>query len=202
MTNKVIKIIISILILITIITIKEVNAEIYIPKYDYVINYYKDNIHKDNLIDTVIGNSNKNKISIDTNYKIPEGYTYTKDIIDFELDEFNNDINSVYSKKNNLSYCINYFYDGIIFINNTECFYDQTYGEEITTFTDKPKEGYKFVEADFITVLDIEENIMNVYYESINKEESFLVNTSYKNIINNFIDYSSKILRILAKIIY
>lgn len=142
------------------------------PKYDYVINYYKDEINKDNLIDSIKENDDYNKeITVDTKYKLPEGYSYIGEELKFNIKEDNNEINVIYSKKDSLTYCVNYFYGGIIDINNTECYYNQSYGKEITSFIDKSKEGYVFENFEPITVLDKEENIMNVYYKKLDSGE-------------------------------
>lgn len=159
----------------------EKSSKVYwvLPEYNYIINYYKDSIDKDNLIDKITGTAELNKeITIDTTYKIPEGYHYSGDDNTFIIKEKDNVINVIYSKKNDLSYCINYFYGGIIDINNTECFYGQPYGKKINSFIDKPKEGFTFDNFEPITVLDKEENIMNVYYKAISSGEITPPNTN------------------------
>lgn len=100
--------------------------------------------------------------------KIDPVYAYSNDYSQEEM-------------KENLTYCVNYFYEGIIDINNTDCYYNEPYGKKINTFIDKPKEGYVFDSFDPITVLDIEENIMNVYY----KKEEIGEITPPKTGINN-----------------
>lgn len=201
MGKRIVKLINIVSILIAIITVIPVNAEVTIPKCDYVINYYKDSVDKNNLIETIRGKDDYDKeISVDTSYKIPEGYTYSGEELVFTIKESNNEINVIYSKKSNLSYCINYFYDGIIAINNTDCFYEQPYGKEVTSFVDKPKEGYVFDSFDSITVLDIEENIMNVYYKSSTTEEITPPNTSLDH--NNIITSLIKLIKILIKSMY
>ena len=131
------------------------------------------------------------EIVVDTSYKVPDGYSYTGGEVLLNIKETNNEVNIIYLKKSNLSYCINYFYDGIIAINNTECFYEQPLGKEIASFVDKPKEGYVFDRFDSIVVLDIEENIMNVYYKSASNEEITppITSITYNNIISNLIEF-------------
>lgn len=148
----------------------EKSAKVYwkSPKYNYVINYYKDNLEEENFLDKINGTGEYNEeITIDTSYKIPKGYHYSGEDTSFIIKEKDNIINIIYSKKNDLSYCVNYFYDGIIDINKTECFYGQPYGKNITSFIDKPKDGFIFESFDPITILDKEENIMNVYYKKL-----------------------------------
>lgn len=177
----------------------EKSSKVYweIPKYDYVINYYKDEISKDNLIDSIKGNDEYDKeITVDTTYKLPEGYYYKGEEIKFNIKEEGNVINVVYSIKDNLSYCVNYFYDGIIDINATECYYDQTYGKEITSFIDKPKEGYVFDNFEPIVILDQEENIMNVYYKKVESGEIVPPKTGVESSFDrvNFVSLSSLLL--------
>lgn len=148
----------------------EKSAKVYwkTPKYNYVINYYKDNLEEENFLDKITGTGEYNEeITINTSYKIPKGYHYSGEDTSFIIKEKDNIINIIYSKKNDLSYCVNYFYDGIIDINKTECFYGQPYGKNITSFIDKPKDGFIFESFDPITILDKEENIMNVYYKKL-----------------------------------
>lgn len=158
----------------------------------YIINYYKDSVMEKNLIDSVI--KDKSDINIDVNYKVPDGYMYDEEKIIYDKE-----INIVYKKKNNLTYCVNYFYGGIIFVNNTECFYNRTYGEEITTFKDKPIDGYVFESFTPITVLDVEENIMNVFYEKNLIEEVSSVKEGVRpnfiqNLFNSIINFFIKII--------
>lgn len=186
------------LIIVAIIFVIPVNADVTGLKYDYVINYYKDSVDKENLIETIRGRDIFGKeINVDISYKVPDGYKYLGDELLFKIDKSDNEINVIYSKRGNLSYCINYFYDGIVAINNTDCFYGQPFGKEVTSFVDKPKDGYVFDRFDSITVLDIEENIMNVYYKSASIEDIEPPNTSitYNNIISNLINFLKKIIR-------
>ena len=200
MKKIIIKVISNITILTLLIIFIPVNAETFIPKHNYVINYYKDSVDEKNWIETIIGKEEYTEVvNIDTSYKIPEGYTYTGDKIILDVEKSNQEINVIYTKKNNLSYCINYFYDGIISVNNTECFYNQQYGKEITSFIDKPREGYVFDGFDPITVLDIEENIMNVYYKSSNS--TFVVSKNPSATNTNIMSHLIKLLRTIIKAI-
>lgn len=177
----------------------EVSADIFIniPKYQYTINYYQDDLY--NPLGIVEGEEYLNrKIDIDFNYLVPEGYFYLGKT-NYYVIEDNMNIDIIYTKKNNLSYCVNYFYDGIISINDTECYYNKTFGEEITTFVDKPRLGYSLKNFDSIIILDIEENIMNVYYEKIvsSKKDTpsdLIINYVFKNSI----DFINRLIRLLG----
>ncbi len=76
-----------------------------------------------------------------------------------------------------LNYCVNYFYDGIIDINNEECYYDVPYGSIIDTFIDKPKDGYILDFYVPITLVSNEENYMNINYRSLKEGEIIPPNT-------------------------
>jgi len=174
----------------------EADVDINIPKYNYIINYYIDEISENSFLGSIGGFEYLNrKIDINFSYLLPGGYTYNGKI-NYYVIEDNMNIDIIYSKKTNLSYCVNYFYGGIISVNDTVCYYNQTHGTEINSFVDKPKEGYVYSGFDPIIVLDIEENIMNVYYEKEEKkiERKSLIYSVFQygiNIFNKFIDLIS-----------
>ena len=165
--NKLIKIIVVSLLILFLLIPVQADVYINIPKYNYTVNYYIDDIDDNSYLGTVEGTEYLNrKIDIDFNYLIPGGYNYTGKT-NYYVIEDNMVIDIVYSKKTNLSYCVNYFYGGIISVNDTNCYYNQTHGTFVNFFIDKPKEGYVYSGYDPIIILDIEENIMNVYYECL-----------------------------------
>lgn len=190
--------IINIFFIIILLSIIPVQAEVYIniPKYKYIINYYIDEISDNSYIGTIEGSEYLNrKIDIDFNYLLPGGYTYTGKI-NYYIIKDNMVINVIYSKKTNLSYCVNYFYDGIISVNDTICYYNQTHGTKIDFFIDKPKEGYVYYGFEPIIVLDIEENIMNVYYK---KDDKY--NNSYSNLVSFIFEYGLNLVNKFIKLI-
>lgn len=198
MNKKIKKIEFILLIIVSLIIPVQADVNLDIPEYGYSINYYIDEINENSFLGTVEGIEYLNrKIDIDFNYLLPGGYTYIGKT-NYYVIEDKMVIDIVYSKKTNLSYCVNYFYDGIISINDTECYYNQTHGTEINFFIDKPKEGYVYYGFDPIVILDIEENIMNVYYEKKeNKlDEHPIVNIIFRcgiNIFNKFVSFISLI---------
>ena len=80
----------------------------------------------------------------------------------------------------NYSYCVYYFYDGIIDINNTECYYNIPYGITIDSFIPKPKEGYVLDNFNKIKVIDNINNYINVSYRSLAIGEIIPPNTGLK----------------------
>lgn len=191
--NKILKTIrVTLLLLFLLVIPVQADVHLNIPEYSYTVNYYIDEIDDNSYLGTIVGMEYLNrKIDIDFTYLLPGGYTYTGKKGYYVIED-NMVIDIVYSKKTNLSYCVNYFYGGIISVNDTICYYNQTHGTEVTFFIDKPKEGYVYSGFDPIIILDIDENIMNVYYEKeeVKKEKSSLLNIIFQlfNKILSFIE--------------
>ena len=54
-----------------------------------------------------------------------------------------NVINFYYTPRTDLSYTVEYYFNGVIDNSLTEVFNNQTYGREIKTYTDNVREGYR-----------------------------------------------------------
>lgn len=81
-----------------------------------------------------------------------------------------NVINVIYIKKDNLTYRVEYYYDGNIDSSKTEYFENLTYGDVITNYKEKLPADYKFVnDTAPLTIDDTEDNVIKVYYESVSK---------------------------------
>ena len=140
----------------------------------YTVNYYQDSLDGKLLGNSTIdGKTFEEQVTadeIDVNAFRPNGYKdgiiatdmpYT--IIDGE-----NVINVVYSIKDNLTYRVEYYYDGEIDSSKTEYFENVTFGTVITNYKDKLPEGYKFVSDNApLTIQDSQDNVIRVYYESV-----------------------------------
>lgn len=163
-------------------TLKENGQEItffYTKKTDlsYKVVYYKDSLNSESIGEEVIKNQTfnstieANDINVDL-YKPAKGYnsgviatTMPYTIIDGE-----NIINVIYSKKDNLTYRVEYYYDGNIDSSKTDYFEGFTFGEVITNYTEKLPADYKFVKDTApLTIDDSEDNVIKVYYESVAK---------------------------------
>ena len=140
----------------------------------YTVNYYQDSLDGKLLGNSTIdGKTFEEQVTadeIDVNAFRPNGYKdgiiatdmpYT--IIDGE-----NVINVVYSIKDNLTYRVEYYYDGEIDSSKTEYFENVTFGTVITNYKDKLPEGYKFVSDNApLTIEDSQDNVIRVYYETV-----------------------------------
>lgn len=84
-------------------------------------------------------NSQINTSDIDINAYKPNGYKDGEIITDMPYIIINgeNIINVIYTKKDNLTYRVEYYYDGNIDSSKTEYFENLTYGDVITNYKEK-----------------------------------------------------------------
>lgn len=162
--------------------LKEENSEIvfyYTKKADlsYKVVYYKDNLNTEAIGEEVVNNQtfesiiNKEDINIDL-YKPLKGYNSGVIATDmpYTIIDGENVINVIYTKKDNLTYRVEYYYDGNIDSSKTEYFENLTYGDVITNYKEKLPADYKFVnDTAPLTIDDTEDNVIKVYYESVSK---------------------------------
>ena len=79
--------------------------------------------------------------------------------------DFNENVINVYYDKNTFSYSVEYYYQNVKDDGATETGLSAKYGETISTYTDKPKTGYKFDKVEPTTIgTDPAENVVKVYY--------------------------------------
>ena len=162
--------------------LKEENSEIvfyYTKKADlsYKVVYYKDNLNTEAIGEEVVNNQtfesiiNKEDINVDL-YKPLKGYNSGVIATDmpYTIIDGENVINVIYTKKDNLTYRVEYYYDGNIDSSKTEYFENLTYGYVITNYKEKLPADYKFVnDTAPLTIDDTEDNVIKVYYESVSK---------------------------------
>lgn len=162
--------------------LKEENSEIvfyYTKKADlsYKVVYYKDNLNTEAIGEEVVNNQtfesiiNKEDINVDL-YKPRKGYNSGVIATDmpYTIIDGENVINVIYTKKDNLTYRVEYYYDGNIDSSKTEYFENLTYGDVITNYKEKLPADYKFVnDTAPLTIDDTEDNVIKVYYESVSK---------------------------------
>lgn len=80
-------------------------------QYPYVVNYYKNEVNENNLIETVEGkNSVGSVVEIDEEKYLPAGYMYTDEekTIVISTDEDKNIIDIIYTKRDDLAYTVKY----------------------------------------------------------------------------------------------
>ena len=79
--------------------------------------------------------------------------------------DFNENVINVYYDKNTFSYSVEYYYQNVKDDDATETGLSAKYGETISTYTDKPKTGYKFDKVEPTTIgTNPAENVVKVYY--------------------------------------
>lgn len=143
----------------------------------YTVEYYKEQNKISNDNDNTVNNQTfGNKVheaEIDKNkYKPLLGYKdgIIETNIPYTIIDGENVINVIYTKKDNLTYRVEYYYDGNIDSSKTEYFENLTYGDVITNYKEKLPANYKFVnDTAPLTIDDTEDNVIKVYYESVSK---------------------------------
>lgn len=159
--------------------LKEENTEIifyYAKKTDlsYRVVYYKDSLNTEAIGEEVVNNQtfesiiNKEDINVDL-YKPLKGYNSGVIATDmpYIIIDGESIINVIYTKKDNLTYHVEYYYDGNIDSSKTEYFENLTYGDVITNYKEKLPAGYRFVSDTAPLIIDdTEDNVIKVYYVS------------------------------------
>ncbi len=149
--------------------------------FDYTVEYYYDG---------VIDESKTEKLNATYQDTIT---TYTDKVISgYKLERTENvpliiseypllNVIKVYYVKDNYTYTVNYYYDGVIDESKTEKI-SATFGNKIESYLDKPKEGYEFEKVENIPLIvteDSTQNIINVYY--VRKDATCIVKYVDKN---------------------
>ena len=141
----------------------------------YKVIYYKDSLNTDAIGEETFENQTFEDIinsdDIDKYlYKPRKGYNSGVIATDmpYTIIDGENVINVIYTKKDNLTYRVEYYYDGNIDSSKTEYFENLTYGDVITNYKEKLPADYKFVnDTAPLTIDDTEDNVIKVYYESV-----------------------------------
>ena len=141
----------------------------------YKVIYYKDSLNTDAIGEETFENQtfediiNSDDIDKDL-YKPRKGYNSGVIATDmpYTIIDGENVINVIYTKKDNLTYRVEYYYDGNIDSSKTEYFENLTYGDVITNYKEKLPADYKFVnDTAPLTIDDTEDNVIKVYYKSV-----------------------------------
>lgn len=140
----------------------------------YTVNYYKDDTTEELIGSTTVENQtfgdSINSSDININLYIPEK-GYNEGVITtsmpITITTRENIINVIYTKKDNLGYRVEYYFDGIIDSSKTEYFEGFEFGTVIYNYTDKLSDGYIFVsDTAPLTIDDSNDNVIKVYYET------------------------------------
>ena len=149
------------------------------PQYNYKIEYYYDGVLDTSATETLQSIEGK---QIDTYPDKPkEGYVFdrTENLpLTVSTDEIQNVIKVYYKPREDLSYKVEYYYDGQINQEKTDEFSNVKFGTTITKYEDKVIEGYQLerVENTPLTVgVNTDQNVIKVYY-TIRKDLYYTVN--------------------------
>ena len=149
------------------------------PTYQYKIEYYFDGQIDDSLTET--GEAIEDKVIDSYTDKVKDGYVFEKTEnypLTISTNEEENIIKVYYKAREDLSYKIEYYYDGIIDDEKTIIVENVRFGTVISEFTNKAIEGYQFEKTENypLTVsTDNEANVIKVYY-TIRKDLYYTVN--------------------------
>lgn len=150
------------------IVFKESPKVYWIKKYHYTINYYQDSL-TGTLLGTKKGIAPHNTLieTVDQTLFMPIGYKFKESNLPYKvLKNQDNVINVVYDKRNDLSYTVEYYYDGVLDNSKTYSVNGVAYGAKITEFIDKSGSSYVLKNCSEL-IIGLEENILKVYYEKI-----------------------------------
>ena len=155
--------------------IQEVTFYYKFKEYEYTVEYYYENVRVDDNTETYTATYNT---IIDTyEDKTVVGYEFVKTEnlpLTVKADSSENII-KVYYEKVKYEYTINYYYNGRINEKETEKGKAE-YGDIISEYEDKEKEGYTFEKVENIPLIistDSKQNVINVYY--ISKDSQIII---------------------------
>ena len=144
----------------------------------YTVNYYTKDNNKYLGYMNVSGITYKTLIDIDdidVNLKRPAGYKdgVVATELPYMIIDGENIIDVFYSIKDDLTYRVEYYYDGVIDDSKTEEYENIVYGTVINEYPEKVVDGYKFdKDSGKLVVTDDKDNVIKVYYTKIEEEVS------------------------------
>lgn len=142
----------------------------------YTVNYYTKDDNKYLGYLNVSGVTFKtfiNTSDIDVNFKRPNGYQdgVIETDMPYMIIDGENIIDVFYSIKDDLTYRVEYYYDGVIDSSKTEYYENIVYGTIVNKYTDKLSDGYKFeTDSGELVVTDDKDNVIKVYYTKVEDE--------------------------------
>ncbi len=141
--------------------------------FEYEVDYYYDEEKDDTKTEKGMAEF-ESEITEYTD-KVIEGYKLDRtENLPLTIATKGNVINVFYVKRDDLTYTVEYYYDGKLDENATETYTDQTFGDEITTYKDKAKEGYELDKVENLPLtisVDEEKNVIKVYYVNTAKDQ-------------------------------
>lgn len=153
------------------------SPKVNINGYSYTVNYLEKDTNKvledSKLVDGKLLNHTYNEKALNI-----KGYNVDSESKDIELKEDNMIVTFYYTKIDNLSYRVEYYYDGVINTDKTEVYNNILYGTKVDSYPDKLVDGYKFDSySGSITVVD-NDGVIKVYY--VKEKEETAPNTGIK----------------------
>ena len=150
----------------------------YTKRNDFVYKIHYTEFGTDKMLaeSKVINNLTYGDRFVETAIEI-EGYKVDSLKTTLTVDQEIKNYTFTYTKRNDLSYSVEYYYNGVLDPTLTDVFENQTYNSEITNYVDKIKTGYKFEKAS-LTTIGVGENVVKIYYvadEEQTKELSYTV---------------------------
>ena len=82
-----------------------------------------------------------------------------------------------YTVRKDLSYRVEYYYNGVIDDTLTETINNQTYGAEVSLYTNKLKYGYRYRSDTAPIIIGTGDNVIKVYYETDPYQRKYLTYT-------------------------
>ena len=149
------------------------------PTYQYKIEYYFDGELDSSLTET--GEAIEGKLIDSYTDKVKDGYVFdnTENLpLTISTNKEDNVIKIYYKAREDLSYKIEYYYDGIIDDEKTITVNNVKFGTVISEFTDKVIEGYQFEKTENypLTVsTNNDANVIKIYY-TVRKDLYYTVN--------------------------
>lgn len=154
---------------------------------DYIVDYFKDGIKisadADNTFDNMTFEQIISEEDIDVDKYLPKGYkaAITTDM-PYSIIDGENRISVSYTKRNDLSYRVEYYYDGVLDDSKTVYFENMEFGTIVSEYESKLSNGYEFVnDSGSITIDDEQENVIKVYYKAIEEPAPKTGTTIEKN---------------------
>ena len=98
-----------------------------------------------------------------------EGYSegVVETSMPIEIQDGENRIVVRYNIRTDLSYSVEYYYDDVLDETKTETYNNIKYGTLVNKYEDKSRNGYEFIKDSGSIVVGEGENVIKVYYESI-----------------------------------
>ncbi|MCL1794622.1 MAG: hypothetical protein FWG34_12240, partial [Oscillospiraceae bacterium] len=138
---------------------------LYVKRSDlsYDVEYYYDGAIDSTKTDTFSNQIFGTVVSTYTD-KVIDGYRLDSDTAPITIGAGANVIKVLYVKRSDLSYDVEYYYDGAIDSTKTDTFSNQIFGTVVSTYTDKVIDGYRLDSDTAPITIGAGANVIKVYY--------------------------------------